>query len=67
MLKRILAILLLFVTFSLGHAYAQRVTNGSYQTVAHIKSDGTIQMVLILSKGSGSSSGLSLSRTGRRF
>ena len=24
-------------------AYAQRVTNSSYQTVAHIKSDGTIQ------------------------
>ena len=24
-------------------AYAQRVTNASYQTVAHIKSDGTIQ------------------------
>lgn len=22
---------------------AQRITNGSYQTVAHIKSDGTIQ------------------------
>ena len=26
-----------------GTAYAQRVTNGNYQTVAHIKSDGTIQ------------------------
>ena len=24
-------------------AYAQRVTDGKYQTVAHIKSDGTIQ------------------------
>ena len=24
-------------------AYAQRVTNSNYQTVAHIKSDGTIQ------------------------
>ena len=23
--------------------HAQRITNGSYQTVAHIKSDGTIQ------------------------
>ena len=26
-----------------NEAFAQRVTNGSYQTVAYIKSDGTIQ------------------------
>ncbi|MBR5702944.1 MAG: hypothetical protein IKX45_01675 [Bacteroidales bacterium] len=26
-----------------NEAFAQRVTNGSYQTVAYIKSDGTVQ------------------------
>ena len=43
--KRIL-LLTLILTFwaSLSsEAYAQRVTNGSYQTIANIKSDGTVQ------------------------
>ena len=43
-MKRIIVILLFIAGLLLcGSAYAQRVTNGNYQTVAHIKSDGTIQ------------------------
>ena len=42
-MKRILVILLCLMALAVGQADAQRVTNGNYQTVAHIKSDGTIQ------------------------
>ncbi len=33
----------LLLLLSAGETYAQSVTNGNYQTVAHITSDGTIQ------------------------
>ncbi len=43
-MKRILFIFLMLLgTLFCGETYAQRVTNSNYQTVAHIKSDGTIQ------------------------
>lgn len=43
-MKRIVVLLLMLLGMLIGgRAYAQRVTNSSYQTVAHIKSDGTIQ------------------------
>lgn len=43
-MRRIVVILLFFLGWFLcSTAYAQRVTNGNYQTVAHIKSDGTIK------------------------
>ena len=43
-MKRIIVLLLMLLGMLIGgRAYAQRVTNSSYQTVAHIKSDGTIQ------------------------
>ena len=44
-MMRRLVLLLLIAAGSLlcGQAYAQRVTDGNYRTVAHIKSDGTIQ------------------------
>ena len=38
----VLALFALLIA-SAGTAAAQRVTDGSYRTVAHIKSDGTIQ------------------------
>lgn len=40
-MKRILIILLALLLG--GSLYAQQITNASYQTVAHISSDGTIQ------------------------
>lgn len=43
-MKRILFIFLMLLgTLFCGETYAQRVTNSNYQTVAHIKSDGTVQ------------------------
>ena len=43
-MKRILLLFLtLLGTLFCGEAFAQRVTNAHYQTVAHIKPDGTIQ------------------------
>ena len=42
-MKRLTLILTALFAFCCGTAYAQRVTDGSYQTVAHISSDGTIQ------------------------
>ena len=43
-MKRFLLILLsIAAILCCSTAYAQRVTNSNYQTVAHIKSDGTIQ------------------------
>ena len=43
-MKRILFIFLMLLgTLFCGKTYAQRVTNSNYQTVAHIKSDGTVQ------------------------
>ena len=44
MRRTLLIILGLLLAFFLPETLlAQRITNGSYQTVAHIKSDGTIQ------------------------
>lgn len=42
-MKRTLIIILGLLFISILPGFAQRVTDGSYQTVAHIKSDGTIQ------------------------
>ena len=42
-MKRLILILIAFFALCCCSVYAQRVTNSSYQTVAHIKSDGTIQ------------------------
>ena len=43
-MKRPIMILISFLLlFVAGETYAQRVTDGNYQTVAHINSDGTIQ------------------------
>ena len=43
-MKRILLLFLtLLGTLLCGEAFAQRVTNAHYQTVAHIKPGGTIQ------------------------
>ena len=43
--KHVITLLIIaFLATAFGsEAFAQRVTNGSYQTVAYIKSDGTIQ------------------------
>ena len=44
--KKSIIIFLVLVILALAfgnEAFAQRVTNGSYQTVAYIKSDGTVQ------------------------
>ena len=44
MRRTLLIILALILAVLLPEAlHAQRITNGSYRTVAHIKSDGTIQ------------------------
>ena len=43
MKTRIFVLALLFGCLLSGNLFAQRVTNGSYQMVANIKSDGTIQ------------------------
>lgn len=43
-MKRFLVILFwAFTSLFCSEVYAQRMTNSNYQTVAHIKSDGTIQ------------------------
>ena len=42
-MRRLALILVALFTLCCGSAYAQRVTDGNYQTVAHITSDGTIQ------------------------
>ena len=43
-MKRIAVLLVMLLgTLLCSEAFAQRVTNSNYQTVAHIKSDGTIQ------------------------
>ena len=41
-MRRFLVLVALIAAFC-STAYAQRVTNSGYQTIAHIKSDGTIQ------------------------
>ena len=40
---RIFILLALLGALLCGEAYAQRVTNSSFQTIGYIKSDGTIQ------------------------
>lgn len=42
-MKRFALILVALFALCCAPTYAQRVTDGTYQTVAHIKSDGTIQ------------------------
>ena len=42
-MKHLLLILVTLASMFCSEAYAQSVTDGNYQTVAHIKSDGTIQ------------------------
>ena len=42
-LKGFISVLVFLLVFSAGKVYAQRVTNGSNQTIAHINCDGIIQ------------------------
>ena len=43
-MKKLFFLILTVVSFLLGHnAFAQRVTDSGYRTVAYIKADGTIQ------------------------
>ena len=43
-MKRVLLILMLFLADIMSYeAQAQKITDSAYRTVAHIKSDGTIQ------------------------
>ena len=41
-MKKIITILLFLMCFTAIGASAQTVTNGSYSTVAHFRSDGTV-------------------------
>lgn len=43
MRRRIFILLVLLGALLYSEAYAQRVTNSSFQTIGYIKSDGTIQ------------------------